>query len=116
MHEPEEMSLREEMSQWEGYVSSSLLATEAIRACARYGPGYAHDARAWLEGVSLLPLDDSILDRAASLGPPVLRTLDAIHLATALSVRDEIGVLFTYDERLAGVAGQHSLTVSGCGD
>jgi len=114
LHEPEQDWLREALSEWDGYVSSALLATEAIRACARYGSGYAQDARAWLEGVALLPLDDSILDRAASLAPPMLRTLDAVHLATVLSVRDEIGVLFTYDDRLARAAAQYQLPVAGC--
>ncbi len=94
-------------------MSSALLATEAIRASGRYGEVYAHDAREWLEGVALLPLDDSILDQAGSLGPPLLRTLDAIHLATALSIREDIGVLFTYDDRLAEAARQHGLTVAG---
>lgn len=94
-------------------MSSALLATEAIRACERYGSGYAHDAREWLEGVALLPLDDSILDQAASLGPPLLRTLDAVHLATALSIREDIGVLFTYADRLAMAATQYGLSVAG---
>ncbi len=111
LHEPEQEWLRDALAEWEGYVSSALLATEAIRACARYGPAYARDAREWLEGVALLPLDDSILDQAASLGPPLLRTLDALHLATALSVREDIGVLFTYDERLAEAASHHGLPV-----
>lgn len=78
-----------------------------------FGSAYAQDARAWLEGVALLPLDDSILDQAASLVPPTLRTLDAVHLATVLSVRDEIGVLFTYDDRLATAAAGYQLPVAG---
>lgn len=113
LHEPEQDVLREALAEWEGYVSSALLATEAIRACGRYGPAYARDAREWLEGVALLPLDDAILDQAASLGPALLRTLDAIHLATALSVREDIGVLFTYDHRLAEAAIQCGLSVAG---
>ena len=103
--------LRFELSQWDGFVSSMLLGVEAIRACARYGRDRAGDARAWLEGVSLLPLDDTTLDIATSLSPPTLRTLDALHLATALTVRAEIGAFFTYDERLAGVARDHGLPV-----
>jgi predicted nucleic acid-binding protein len=65
-----------------------------------------------LEGVSLLPLDDPILDRATELEPAELRSLDALHLATALSIRDEIGVFVTYDERLGDVAEAQGLTVS----
>ncbi len=105
--------LRRELAEWqEGYVSSALLAVEAVRACARYGAAYAREARVWLEGVALLSMDDPVLDQAASLGPAVLRSLDAIHLATALSVRDEIGILFTYDDRFAEAAESHGLPVA----
>jgi uncharacterized protein len=105
--------LRRELAEWrEGYVSSALLAVEATRACARYGVVYAREAHAWLEGIALLAMDDPVLDRAASLEPAALRSLDAIHLATALSVRDEIGALFTYDDRLAGAAESHDLPVA----
>jgi predicted nucleic acid-binding protein len=100
-----------ELADWDGYVSSALLAVEAIRACARYSRGHAVDARSFLEGLALLPLDDAVLDEAASLGPAGLRSLDALHLATALSVRDEIGVFVTYDRRLAAAARDRGLNV-----
>jgi predicted nucleic acid-binding protein len=105
-------SLLEELTKWDGYVSSALLAVEAIRACGRYGDGYATDARAFLEGVALLPLDDAVLDEAASLDPAKLRSLDALHLATALSVSDEIGVFLAYDDRLVSAAVERGLVVS----
>lgn len=103
--------LRSELSRWDGFVSSMLLGVEAIRACSRYGSDRAKDARAWLEGVALLPLDDRVLDVAASLPPANVRTLDALHLATALTVRDEIGAFFTYDQRLAEAAVDHGLPI-----
>jgi uncharacterized protein len=103
--------LRVELARWDGYVSSMLLGVEAIRACSRYGSDRAHDARDWLQGVSLLPLDDAVLDVATSLIPPTLRSLDALHLATALSVREELGAFFTYDERLADAAAGQRLPV-----
>jgi len=109
LREPEEDALRAEMAEWDGYVSSALLGVEAIRACSRHKVGYAQDAREWLAGVALLPLDDTLLDEAASLQPTGLRSLDALHLATALSVRDEIGAFLTYDERLAEAATLHDL-------
>ncbi len=111
LQEPEHQALREELAEWEGYASSALLGVEAIRACARYGAAYARDARAWLEGVALLPLDDAVLDAATSLMPIGLRSLDALHLATALSVREELGALVTYDERLGEAATDHGLNV-----
>ena len=93
-------------------MSSALLAVEAIRACARYGDRYADDARAWLVGVALLPLDDAVLDIARSLPPAGLRSLDALHLATALGIRDEVGVFVTYDERLGAAVEDHGLDVT----
>ena len=65
----------------------------------------------FLEGLALLPLDGAVLDEAASIDPAELRSLDALHLATALSVRSEIGVFVTYDERL-GAAADRGLPVS----
>lgn len=103
--------LRAELAEWDGYVSSALLGVESIRACARYGETYAHDAREWLDGMALLPLSDAILDEAASLDPAGLRSLDAIHLATALSICDDIGVFVCYDERLGAAAADRGLTV-----
>lgn len=112
LREAEEDALRAEMAEWAGYVSSALLGVEAIRACSRHRSEYAQDAREWLLDVALLPLDDVLLDEAASLQPVGLRSLDAIHLATALSVGNDIGAFVTYDERLAVAAKRHGLPVT----
>lgn len=111
LQEAEHEALREELAEWDGYVSSSLLGVEAIRVCARHGDEYARDARAWLEGVALLPLDHAVLDEASSLEPTGLRSLDALHLATALSIRDELGALVCYDERLGEAAADRGFKV-----
>ena len=103
--------MRAEMAEWEGYVSSALLGLEAIRACSRHRDEYARDAREWLLDVSRLPLDDTLLDDAATLGPANLRSLDAIHLATAVSIREEIGAFITYDWRLVQAAQANGLPV-----
>jgi predicted nucleic acid-binding protein len=99
------------MAQWAGYVSSALLGLEAIRACSRHRTEYARDARDWLFDVSLLPLDDALLEAAAALWPASLRSLDALHLATALSIREDLGAFLTYDERLARAAEEQGLAV-----
>jgi predicted nucleic acid-binding protein len=112
LQEAEHDALRAELAEWEGYVSSALLAVEAIRACEKYTAEHSADARVWLEGVALLPLDDDVLDAATSLHPVGLRSLDALHLATALSVRNEIGVLITYDQRFAEAVEDHGLVVA----
>ena len=113
LREAEHDALLVELADWDGYVSSTLLAVEAIRACARYGRVHAVEARSFLEGLALLPIDDAVVDEAASLEPAGLRSLDALHLATALSIRDELGAFVTYDQRLAEAAGERGLNVVG---
>jgi uncharacterized protein len=61
--------------------------------------------------MALLPLDDAVMDAATALDPPPLRSLDALHLATALSIRDDIGAFVVYDERLAAAALDEGLPV-----
>jgi predicted nucleic acid-binding protein len=89
-----------------------LLLTEAIRACARYGEVYAQQARLDLERLSLVPIDEPTLRCAATLTPASLRSLDAIHLATALSLGEDIGVVIAYDERLLDAARERGLPVA----
>lgn len=93
-------------------MSSALLRVEAVRACARYGREYADRAEEGLDAVALLPLDDTVLAAAARLGPPALRALDALHLASALSLDEDLGVLVAYDGRLLEAAARHGLTVA----
>lgn len=112
LQESEHDALLLDLARWEGFMSSGLLGVEALRACARYGTRYESAAREWMGGLALLPIDDTILDLAATLEPAGLRSLDALHLATALSVRDEIGAFFTYDERLGRAAEERGLTIA----
>jgi uncharacterized protein len=85
---------------------------EAVRACARYGDEYAAAALAGLDSLALLPIDDEVLTRARALEPSDLRSLDAIHLATAMSIEADLAVLISYDERLSEAARAHGLTVA----
>jgi uncharacterized protein len=112
LREVEKDALLRELVEWGGFVSSSLLGVESLRACARYGADYERAAREWMDGLSLLPIDDGVLDVAAELEPPGLRSLDALHLATAISLGDEVGAFFTYDERLAEAADDQGLPVA----
>ncbi len=80
-----------------------------MRACARYGPDYASQALAGLAGLALVPVDDKVMSAAARLEPSSLRTLDALHLATALSLGADVGVLIAYDQRLLAAADQHDI-------
>lgn len=88
------------------------MIVESLRACARYGPSFTSRARSGLFDLALLPMDDEVLLAAARLEPRELRSLDAIHLATALSIRDRVGVVFCYDQRLADAAQSAGLPVA----
>lgn len=105
-------SLLAELAEWDGYVSSALLGAESIRACAPYGEPYVDEARSFLLDVALLPIDDAILAQAASVDPADLRSLDAVHLATALSIRDDLGAFVAYDARLLQAAQHHGLPIA----
>ena len=85
-------------------VSSALVRTESLRAVRHLGPDALATVRDGLRRVDLIVIDDRILDAAGSLEPQVLRTLDAIHLATALAVGDDLEAIVTYDERMIDAA------------
>ena len=81
-------------------VSSDLLRTELLRATRQGAPDQIARARSVLEAVPLLTLPSSVFDRAALLEPAGLRSLDAIHLASALDLGDDLEGIVTYDSRL----------------
>lgn len=85
-------------------VTSDLSRTELVRAVRRHAPSCAVDARRILDSLSLLTIPTSTYDTAAFLVPPELRTLDAVHLACALELGDDLDGLVTYDIRLADAA------------
>ena len=62
--------------------------------------------------VALIAIDDRILDSAGILEPSVLRALDAIHLATALALGDDLDAVVTYDERMIEAARLVGLTTA----
>ena len=101
--EPESPALVEAVRADPAVISSSLAWAEVVRAVTRAG-GRVARAHAVLEGIALVPIDDGIIREAAMLQPSELRTLDAIHLATALSLGGELSALVTYDGRLAEAA------------
>ncbi|MEZ5121744.1 MAG: type II toxin-antitoxin system VapC family toxin [Solirubrobacterales bacterium] len=106
--EPESRALRADIAGG-ALVSSSLLIVEGRRAAARYGPGAVERARIAVTAVTLLPMDDPILELAAALEPAELRSLDALHLATALSLGEDLGRFYCYDARLVAAAEAHGL-------
>lgn len=83
-----------------------LIRVEAICAARRIGDRDALErAHATLARIILLPINPQIIDLATSYEHrPPLRAMDAIHLATALSVRAELGAVFVYDTDLHAAA------------
>ncbi len=81
--------------------SSDLLRTELLRVTRRAAPEQMVQARAVLDAVTLIAVSTEVCERAARLDPEVLRSLDALHLAAALEVGDDLEGVVTYDERLA---------------
>jgi predicted nucleic acid-binding protein len=84
--------------------SSALLRTESLRAVRHLGPDALAMVREGLRRVDLIAIDDRILDVAGTLEPQVLRTLDAIHIATALALGDDLEAIVTYDGRMIEAA------------
>jgi predicted nucleic acid-binding protein len=92
-------------------VSSDLLRTELLRVTRRSAPAQMPRARRVLDGIMLIEVATSIFERAGDLGPDSLRSLDAVHLAAALALGDELDGIVTYDEQLARAAGLHGIAV-----
>ena len=85
-------------------VACDLARTELIRAVRRSAPDRLLHARAVLDSLTLIDVTTSIFEQASRLDPPALRSLDAIHLATAQVLTNESGTTLvafvTYDRRL----------------
>ena len=91
--------------------ASSLTRVEVVRAVARAQAAAVPTARRLLAGMDLVPLGPGVLEVAADLGPPSLRSLDALHLATALTLGSALDAFVVYDERLAQAAVDAGLPV-----
>lgn len=111
VREAESPHLEQFLRDWPRRVASALARVEVARAARVHGPHAVSRARQLLTGLYLVQMDDALLDEAAELDPSTLRSLDAIHLAAARSLRDDLGPLVTYDARLATAARALGLVV-----
>lgn len=108
--EPESL----EMARW--YVESERVATSRIgiietrRAVARRPHDPVHLDRV-LSGIEVISVTTRLGERAASIAPANVRTLDAIHLATALGIGTNLTSFVTYDDRMAAAARDLGLPV-----
>lgn len=82
--------------------SSRLSQLELLRVSARHAPEVQEQARRVLMSIALVDVTREILERAVDL--PGLRSLDAIHLATAMIAHEQLTAVVTYDERMLATA------------
>lgn len=87
-----------------GWISSVLTEIESFRALARYAPEAASRLPAVLDQIELIGLDPPIRILAQTARPATVRSLDAIHLGTALHARRAVTSFVTYDKRLLDAA------------
>jgi predicted nucleic acid-binding protein len=102
--EAESRALREALRPWPERVSSVVAEIEVEQVARRIGSGAIRRARSVLARLALVELDTEVRGRAAAIWPTELSVIDAIHLATALTLGDDLGALCTYDARLQDAA------------
>jgi uncharacterized protein len=105
VEEPESHALRLDLRGRPHRVCSALALVEVTLAGARRTPAPAPGrVSGILAGLALVAIDQPVLETAAGLAHLQLRALDAIHLATCLSLGPELDVLIAYDQRLLAAA------------
>lgn len=110
--EPESAALRRYLAGGTGLGSAEILHVEAVCVARRLGARFLAGAHAALVRVDLIPLSAHVRDLATAPHRPGLAALDAIHLGTALSIRERLDALVTYDRSLARAAAAHGLPVA----
>ncbi len=88
-----------------------LVRTELMRASRRLDPASTVRVRAVLGAVTLTEVTTAIFEAAGRLEPSGLRSLDAVHLAAALDLGDDLDALVCYDDRLIEAAAANGITV-----
>jgi predicted nucleic acid-binding protein len=112
--EAETDALRTALDHYDARTTNRLATVEVARALLRRGVATAAlttEIANTLRGLAIMELDPVIAEAAGRVGSPALRSLDAIHLASALSLGQDLDVLVTYDTRLADAAEAAGLKV-----
>jgi predicted nucleic acid-binding protein len=110
--EPESAALRRYLRRRRPLVSSALARAEVARALLPLGEPAVRRGQEVLARLELIRISDHILAAAGSLLPTELRTLDAIHLATARQLGGDLARLITYDEGLRTAAAATGCTIA----
>ena len=108
--EPESLAVRRWYIETEQVLTSRLGVIEAYRSITRRAHDPAH-LRVILRSIEVFELDADIAARAMRVSPDILRTLDAIHIATALAIGPTLDAFVTYDDRQAEAARTAGLAV-----
>jgi uncharacterized protein len=111
IEEPESLALLRWLDDKEPLAACELVRVEAVRAVRLSDPEAVTRARQTVAALTLIRLDDPLYDHAANLEPSALRSLDALHLAAALSLGRDLAGVVTYDSRMADAAGMLGLRV-----
>jgi predicted nucleic acid-binding protein len=109
--EAESAALRHALGDWPRRATSRLSIVELLRTVRRRDPAGASHARDVLARTALLAVGDRMLMTAALIDPAELRSVDAIHLATALRIRGVLAAFVSYDRRLLEAAATAGLPV-----
>lgn len=104
VREAESEALRKHLRRRRPWLSSAVARTEVLRALLGGGEQAVAAGRGVLARCDLVRVNDRVLTLAGTMEPPEMRSLDAIHLATAERLRDDVGELVIYDERMAEAA------------
>jgi predicted nucleic acid-binding protein len=110
--EPESAALRRYLARRRPLVSSALARTEVTRALMPSGAQAVARGELVLRRIQLLRINDRVLTKAGRMTPPELRSLDAIHLASANLLGSAVRLIVTYDERMADAAEASGWTVA----
>jgi predicted nucleic acid-binding protein len=104
--------LREYLRRRPRRASSALLLAEAMRVLRRFGTRYAANAQLAMSEMELIRVSPRLLEMAGRLDPPELRTLDAIHVASAMSLGTDLGAVVAFDDRMLAAADANGLPVA----
>lgn len=110
--EDESMTLRSALAAWPHRTSSKISLVEVIRTVRLKDRAAEPLAHRVLASTGLLGVGDRLLVAAAALDPPVVRALDAIHLASALRLGNRLAAFVSYDQRQLAAAGALGLAVA----
>lgn len=109
--EAETVALRSWLAAGRDIVASDLVRTELMRVVRRTVPDRALPAHQVLDAITLVEVTTAVFEQAGRLAPADLRSLDAVHLASALDLGDDLEGLITYDDRLAAAAVANGVAV-----